>query len=174
MNPVYVISDDFKIVAGGQTGADQAGLDWAIAHGVAHGGWCPKGRRSEDGPIDSCYQLKETPNSKYLERTEWNVRDSDATVIFTLDEKLDGGSKKTAEIAKRLNKPYIHIRPRVSPTCLVKFLERHQVKTLNIAGKRETSAPGIGLFVTITLNQSLVLASCADAPNSINQDESIA
>lgn len=174
MNPVYVISDDFKIVAGGQTGADQAGLDWAIANGVAHGGWCPKGRRSEDGPIDLCYQLKETPNSKYLERTEWNVRDSDATVIFTLDEKLDGGSKKTAEIAKRLNKPYIHIRPRVSPTCLVKFLERHQVKTLNIAGKRETSAPGIGLFVNITLNQSLVLASCADAPNSINHDESIA
>ncbi len=174
MNPVYVISDDFKIVAGGQTGADQAGLDWAIANGVAHGGWCPKGRRSEDGPIDLCYQLKETPNAKYLERTEWNVRDSDATVIFTLDEKLDGGSKKTAEIAKRLNKPYIHIRPRVSPTCLVKFLERHQVKTLNVAGKRETSAPGIGLFVNITLNQSLVLASSANAPNSINHDESIA
>jgi hypothetical protein len=173
MNPVYELSDDFKIVAGGQTGADQAGLDWAIANGVAHGGWCPKGRRSEDGPIDLCYRLKETPSSKYLERTEWNVRDSDATVIFTLDEKLDGGSKKTAEIAKRLNKPYIHMRPRVSPSNLIKFLERHQVKTLNIAGKRETSAPGIGLFVNLVLNQSLVLASNALSLNTNSHDDTI-
>ncbi|OAH99736.1 hypothetical protein A1353_20180 [Methylomonas methanica] len=152
---IYILPPDFKIVSGGQTGADQAGLDWAINHEVNHGGWCPKGRRSEDGPIDSIYELTETPSSKYLERTEWNVRDSDATVIFTMDEKLDGGSKKTAEFAQKLGKPVIHMRPRVHPKCLAKFLSRYQVKTLNIAGKRETSAPGVSKYVLEVLDQVL-------------------
>jgi hypothetical protein len=49
-----------KIVSGGQTGADRAALDWAIKNGISHGGWCPKGRRAEDGPIDAKFQLKET------------------------------------------------------------------------------------------------------------------
>jgi len=154
----YTLPKDFKIVSGGQTGADQAGLDWAIAHDVDHGGWCPKGRRSEDGSIDSCYQLTETPSAKYLERTEWNVRDSDATVIFTLDEKLDGGSKKTAEFAKNLGKPFIHMRPRVHAKFLANFLVRNNVKILNVAGKRETSARGISEYVTRVLDQTLVVA----------------
>lgn len=157
MNDLYLLPDDFKIIAGGQTGSDQAGLDWAIAHGIAYGGWCPKGRKSEDGAIDPCYILVETPTAKYLERTEWNVRDSDATLIFTLSEKLDGGSKKTAEIAKRLGKPFLHFRPRVDPKYVARFLAFHQVKTVNIAGKRETSAPGIGILVTEVLDKALVL-----------------
>lgn len=152
---IYSLPPDFKIVSGGQTGADQAGLDWAINHGINHSGWCPKGRRSEDGPIDLIYELIETPSSKYLERTEWNVRDSDATVIFTLDEKLDGGSKKTAEFAQKLGKPFIHMRPRVHPKCLARFLVRHQVKILNIAGKRETSAPGVSQYVLEVLDHVL-------------------
>src|ERR1035437_6686037 len=54
-----------KIVSGGQAGADRAGLDWAITNGIPHGGWCPKGRRSEDGTIPSQYQLQEAPSSNY-------------------------------------------------------------------------------------------------------------
>jgi Circularly permutated YpsA SLOG family len=84
-----------KIVSGGQTGADRAGLDWAIKNGIQHGGWCPKGRRAEDGPIDAKYQLQETPSSNYPQRTEWNVRDSDGTMIFSIGEYLTGGSLKT-------------------------------------------------------------------------------
>src|SRR5262249_54793182 len=72
------------IISGGETGADRACLDWAIENGIPHGGWCPKGRKATDGELDSKYRLKETPSEKYLERTEWNVRDSDATVVFTL------------------------------------------------------------------------------------------
>jgi len=87
-----------KIVSGGQTGADRAALDFAIEHGIPHGGWCPKGRQAEDGPIDGRYQLKETPTSDYAQRTEWNVRDSDATVLFSLAPELTGGSKKTARV----------------------------------------------------------------------------
>lgn len=64
-----------RIVSGGQTGADRAALDWAIANNVPHGGWCPKGRKAEDGAIPAHYALKETPSASYLQRTEWNMRD---------------------------------------------------------------------------------------------------
>ncbi len=85
-----------KIVSGGQTGADRAALDWAIEHKADHAGWCPKGRKAEDGSIPDHYQLNATPTANYLQRTEWNVRDSDATAIFTIKEQLSGGSKRTA------------------------------------------------------------------------------
>ena len=142
-----VPASEFKIMSGGQTGADRAGLDWAIGHGFAHGGWCPKGRRSEDGTIDSGYLLLETPTANYLQRTEWNVRDSDVTLIFTLTEKLDGGSKRTADFAGRLGRPWLHVHSRVHPKYVARFLAKHQVKSVNIAGKRESSAPGISAWI---------------------------
>lgn len=98
-----------KIISGGQTGADRAGLDWAITNGVPHGGFCPKGRKAEDGPIPEEYQLQETPTADYLQRNQWNVRDSDATVIFTMGATLGGGSKRTAEFAEKQQKPWIHL-----------------------------------------------------------------
>ncbi|MCF7788694.1 MAG: putative molybdenum carrier protein [Prosthecobacter sp.] len=73
-----------KIISGAQTGADRAGLDVAILHAFPHGGWCPEGRKAEDGPIDAKYELTETPSSNYLQRTEWNVRDTDGTIVFTI------------------------------------------------------------------------------------------
>ncbi|MEI6194442.1 MAG: putative molybdenum carrier protein [Verrucomicrobiota bacterium] len=71
------------IISGGQTGDNRAALDWAIASGIPHEGWCPKGPRAEDGPLTTRYLLKETLSANYLHRTEWNVRNSQATVIFT-------------------------------------------------------------------------------------------
>lgn len=148
MDDKFVPPSDLKIVSGGQTGADRAGLDWAITRGFTHGGWCPKGRRSEDGKVDSRYQLTETPTANYLQRTEWNVRDSDVTLIFTLAERLDGGSKRTAEFAEKLVKPWLHIHPRVHPKYVARFLTKHQAKSVNIAGKRESSAPGISAWLS--------------------------
>ncbi len=155
MNYVFEIPENFRIVSGGQTGADLGGLDWAIANGVAHGGWCPKGRRSEDGMIDQRYQLVETPSRTYLERTKWNVRDSDATVIFSLSDELTGGSKRTAQFADELGKPRIHIRPGVHPRYLARFLSSKNIITLNVAGSRESNAPGIGEFVRSTFVAAL-------------------
>ena len=146
MNCRYVVKG-LKIISGGQTGADRAGLDWAIEHHVAHGGRCPKGRKAEDGPIDVRYQLIETGDPNYLVRTKLNVEDSDATLIFTMEKELDGGSKKTHEFADKLGKPSRHVHPDTKPEWIIAFLERNNVKVLNIAGKRESSAPGIYAWV---------------------------
>src|SRR5438094_67296 len=92
---------DMKIISGGQTGVDRAALDFAVAHGIAHGGWCPRGRLAEDGRIEERYQLMETPSDDPIQRTEWNVRDSQVTVVFSIAAQLTGGSKKTAELAAK-------------------------------------------------------------------------
>src|SRR5436190_22845855 len=106
--------DGFKIISGGQTGADRAALDWAVKNDIPHGGWCPRGRKAEDGPIDSRYDLRETQKSSYVQRTEWNVRDSDATVIFVLDPILRGGNRKTIEFVSQYQKPCLVLSKSVS------------------------------------------------------------
>ncbi len=143
-----------KIISGGQTGADRAALDFAIENDIPHGGWCPRGRKAIDGRIDEQYQLTETPSANYLQRTEWNVRDSDATVIFTLSHLLNGGSRRTAEFALKHGKPWIHIHPEnvgeLSP-----FLDgMPQNVTLNIAGSREGEDTSVYRFVTDLLGAS--------------------
>ena len=86
-----------KIISGGQTGVDRAALDWAMKYGIQHGGWCPAGRRAEDGAIPERYSLQETPARQYQQRTRWNVRDSDATLIISLSTELTAGSLATEE-----------------------------------------------------------------------------
>ena len=155
MSDRYSLPPSFRVVSGGQSGADLAGLDWAIRHHVDHGGWCPKGRRSEDGAIPHTYILSETPLANYLQRTEWNVRDSDATVVFTMSDTLDGGSKRTVQFAEQLRRPWLHFRPGVHEKFLVRFLQAHKVLTLNVAGKRESAAPGVHHFVMEALDRAL-------------------
>lgn len=155
MDDRHHLTASVRIVSGGQSGADRAALDWAIARNVTHGGWCPKGRSSEDGPIPLQYLLSEAPLANHLQRTEWNVRDSDATVIFTLTDTLGGGSRRTAQFADKLRRPWLHFRPGVHEKFLVQFLARRRVTTLNLAGKRESSAPGIHRFAFDTLDRVL-------------------
>src|SRR5690606_25772528 len=91
-----------RIVTGGQTGTDRAALDFALEAGIACGGWCPRGRIAEDGPIAALYPLVETPTSLYEQRTEWNVRDSDATLVLTHGTPI-GGTLLTLECAMKYN-----------------------------------------------------------------------
>ena len=129
-------------------------MDWAIKHGFPHGGWCPTGKLAEDGKIADSYQLSETPSSDYAVRTEWNVRDSDATLIFSLAPQLTGGSRLTQEFCIRYRKPCLHIHPELDAVRLVReFLERYPIKVLNIAGSRASKEPGIVEFVTTTLDR---------------------
>ena len=74
-----------KIISGGQTGADRAGLDFAIHAGPEHGGYVPRGRKAEDGRIDDRYNLFERSTSSYPARTRRNIEESDGTVIFSLN-----------------------------------------------------------------------------------------
>ena len=145
-----------KFVSGGQTGADSAALDWAIANGIPHDGWCPQGRRAEDGVIDGRYQLTETPSKDYEQRTEWNVRDSDGTLIISLKPELSSGSQRTLEIARQLGKPCLHLHPvNMQPSAIRDFIERHAIRALNVAGPRESSQPGIGKYVKEVLDTAL-------------------
>lgn len=135
------------VISGGQTGADRAALDFAIAHGVEHGGWCPLGRRAEDDSLDAKYHLVETEREGYRARTVRNVRDSDATLVLNLDE-LEGGSLETVRIAQRRAKPVFVVQLDAPPTDvdlaeLRQWLRVHAVARLNVAGPRESKRPGI-------------------------------
>jgi len=133
-----------RIVSGGQTGVDRAALDVARELGVPSGGWCPKGRTAEDGVLAACYKMKETPTADYPLRTEWNVRDSDATLVLTRGEPTEG-TAFTIELARRLRKPSVVIdlaqQTNISP--LLDWISAHNIQTLNIAGPRESKCPGI-------------------------------
>ena len=146
-----------KIISGGQTGADRMALDWAIWHDISHGGWCPKGRKAEDGPIGSRYLLKETTGSNYAQRTEWNVRDSDGTVIFSFASALTGGTKKTVAFAIKNKKPWLHIcrdGQYDAAESLLRFISDHKIKVLNVAGPRASKEPQIAAFVKKVLEEA--------------------
>jgi hypothetical protein len=133
-----------KIVSGGQTGVDRAGLDVALELGIPCGGWCPKGRRAVDGIISAKYPLQETESSDYAERTRLNVVDSDGTLILNHGE-LSGGTKYTADIAEIEGKPYLVVALDQSPDpqSVIDWIEQNSIHTLNVAGPREEGRPGI-------------------------------
>jgi|GEM_PF-80607 len=138
-----------KIISGGQTGVDRAGLDVARLLSIPHGGWCPKGRRAEDGPIALDYALEETPETRYLQRTEWNVRDSDGTLILSQGQ-ASGGTKRTRELCEQLQRPHLvldmadwHNGLVASEKLFENWLHQHHIKTLNIAGPRNDESGNI-------------------------------
>ena len=133
-----------KIISGGQTGVDRAALDFAIQNKIPHGGFCPKGRLAEDGPIPDQYQLIELESEDYRDRTEKNVIESDGTLII-YSEKLRGGTKLTATFAKDHSKPVFKIKldqkNRVPE--VINWIRENQIQILNVAGPRESSHNGI-------------------------------
>ncbi len=129
-----------KIISGGQTGVDQAGLDVAIKHGISHGGAIPKGRMTEDGTLPDKYQLEEMSTKSYPKRTEKNVVDSDGTVILT-HGKLAGGSLLTRKKAIQHDKPVIHLdmgklSVDEAGELLKGFIDENGIEVLNVAGSR--------------------------------------
>ena len=129
---------------GGQTGVDRAVLDVALASGLRVQGWCPKGRRAEDGPLDKRYPLTETPSDDSAQRTEWNVRDSDGTLVL-LRDKMDPGTALTIRQANRQSRPLLLVdleNPLDSAT-VRQWIRRSGIQHLNIAGPRESQSPSI-------------------------------
>lgn len=136
-----------RIVSGGQTGADRAALDFAIKHSYTHGGWVPPGRKAEDGSIPLKYQLTELTEGGFRQRTRRNVEDTEGTLIVNLG-KLDGGSLATRTFAQKMGKPnlVVQLDTGVSSATLASvlaWLREHTIKTLNVAGPRESKRPGI-------------------------------
>ncbi|MEM7314886.1 MAG: putative molybdenum carrier protein [Planctomycetota bacterium] len=133
-----------RIVSGGQTGVDQGALDAAIWLGIDHGGWCPRGRRSEAGPIPERFQLEEMEERDYSVRTEQNVVDSDATLVLFRDA-LSGGTAFTVRMTKKHEKPCLTVDLTLEYDFQVvrKWLSDHEVETLNVAGPRASSQEGI-------------------------------
>lgn len=141
-----------KIISGGQTGADRAALDTAIKLNILHGGWLPKGRLTEDGPLPEKYQLKEIDSSSYPKRTEQNVIDSDGTLIFSHGE-LIGGSKLTQEFAEKHSRPFLHVDLNQTISFdaardISSWIRENSIETLNVAGPRASSDPNIYQAVT--------------------------
>ena len=133
-----------QIVTGGQTGVDRAVLDAALAAGIPVGGWCPKGRRAEDGAIASHYLLTETPLSAYAQRTAWNVRDSEGTLVL-LGNKLSPGTNLTVDEAQAQGKPLriVDLSANGQGADVALWIVQNEISVLNVAGPRESEEPGI-------------------------------
>jgi hypothetical protein len=136
-----------KIVSGGQTGVDRAALDAAMELGLPHGGWCPRGRLAEDGKIPRRYQLQEADSRSYYVRTQKNVQDSDGTLIL-YRRMMTGGTALTKRFAEQMRKPLFYVDLAKSNEELALrnvwlWLRLHRIETLNIAGPRRSTAPGI-------------------------------
>lgn len=145
------------VVSGGQTGVDRAALDAAIAAGTPISGWCPRGRRSEDGRIPQHYGLRETASRNYAVRTEWNIRDSDGTLIIAM-RALTGGTRLTWQLAQKQGKPchVVHLRESTDMelfseqnsttdrcSAVVEWIRENRIRVLNVAGPRASSHPEI-------------------------------
>lgn len=135
------------LVSGGQTGVDRAALDWAIRHGIAHDGWCPKGRLAVDGPLDAQYRLRETESAGYRQRTKLNVRDSDATLVLNLGA-LDGGTLQTVKFALAMRRPHLVVAldactDAEAAAQVAAWFREGGFARLNVAGPREEKRGGV-------------------------------
>ncbi|MCS6770679.1 MAG: putative molybdenum carrier protein [Kiritimatiellae bacterium] len=153
-----------RIVSGGQTGVDRAALDAALALGVPHGGWCPKGRLAEDGAIPRRYRLRQVKSPDPSVRTLANVRDSDATLILARGP-LTGGTRYTAECARALRRPLLVVDPTGTSDPVPRILRwlarvaRNRPIVLNIAGPRASQDD---LYGPARQTVERLLADCAE------------
>src|SRR5271165_821994 len=143
-----------KIVSGGQTGVDRGALDAALAAYFPCGGWCPKDRNAEDGPIPDRYPMALLVGGAYRQRTVKNVLDSDGTAIL-FNQSLSGGTLYTHDVCRRERKPYIvldatQISESAAAAAIVRFIKEHDIQVLNVAGPRSSRwAEGYGFALGV-------------------------
>lgn len=144
-----------RVISGGQTGADRAGLAAAKAAAVATGGWMPKGFRAMDGArpeFAELYGVREHASERYPPRTALNVKESDATLRFATDWDSPG-ERLTLELCARYGRPHfdVPLEGDAAPADVAAWLAVNDVRVLNVAGNAERTAPGIEAFVTAFL-----------------------
>lgn len=155
-----------KIISGGQTGADRAALDFAIEFDIPHGGWIPKGRKTEDGVLPEKYKLQEMPTASYPKRTVQNVIDSDGTLILS-HGKLTGGSAFTKEMAEKHGKPCLHVDLNymsgfIASEKINLWIADNKIRALNVAGSRASKDPKIYDETFRTLKTVYLLGTITD------------
>lgn len=144
-----------KIISGGQTGIDKLGLVIAKDLGLDTGGTAPKGYKTEDGPdftLRDVFGLREHNSSAYPPRTEFNIQDSDCTLIF--GDISEAGTKLTIQLCKNNRKPYL-----VNPTIteVVALRTRIKPEVINIAGNRASKLSDANkIYAGLTLRYALV------------------
>jgi hypothetical protein len=134
-----------KIVSGGQTGVDRAALDAALAASFPCGGWCPAGRKAEDGVIPEKHPVVVWPGSGYRPRTLKNVRDSDGTLIL-FTRLLSTGTKLTRDLCVREKKPFLlldasQVTVERAVSAVLQFIAEHSIAVMNVAGPRVSGWP---------------------------------
>lgn len=151
-------------MSGGQTGVDRAALDFAIRRRIPHGGYCPKGRRSESGPIAAQYRLIECASTDYALRTALNVVHSDGTLVLTRG-RPEGGTQRTLEYCVQYRKPrfVIDLDRKLEPAAFSAWLQENRIETLNIAGPRESKQSGIARQALRALEE--LFTASASAPD---------
>jgi hypothetical protein len=164
-----------KILSGGQTGVDRAALDFAIDAGIPHGGFCPKGRKSENGRIPDRYNLTDTDSDGYKQRTRKNVFSSNGTLIISRG-LLSGGTLKTRKICDVFGKTrhVVNTKAPIDSAEFVKWVYDHKIETLNVAGPREEKQGGIGketIRVMTVLFEHLRAAEAAQAKHADTKSE---
>jgi len=167
-----------KIISGGQTGADQAALDVARKYNIPYGGWIPRGRRTEAGPLPSRYHLSVMPTSDYRDRTLQNILDSRGTVILYRN-RLTGGSRLTRDLAKTGEKPFMAVNLATrdlfeTAMALQSFVDAYRIDVLNVAGPRASHDPDIYMDVKMVLEvlvYLLYLARETPWPHDLSFDD---
>ncbi len=152
-------ADKLKIISGGQTGVDRAALDAALRAGAACGGWCPEGRKAEDGPIADRYPLKELPGGGYRQRTLKNIEAGDATLIVYF-ATLSGGTELTLAGCINRGRPYLlldglEVSVERAVIRTLQFVVEKGVTVLNVAGPR-ASGDARGYAYTFELISALL------------------
>ncbi len=137
---------------------DRAALDVALELGIPSGGWCPRGRRAEDGIIPERYPLVETSSTAYPQRTELNIRNSDGTLVLTVG-RADGGTALTISLTRRLKKPclVVNLKKKSAIQSVCDWIQANQLQVLNVAGPRDNANGEIYSKARVFLRQMLAL-----------------
>ncbi|WP_395738713.1 YpsA SLOG family protein [Prosthecobacter sp.] len=144
------------IITGSQLGVERCSLEWALKHEFPHGGWCPKGLFNAAEPLDPRYKLKEGETENLLEAVGSNVRDAEATLVFTMAAKAAGAALKAVTGAKKQKKPVLHVHRGILGVSekIVAFLDKHYIRRLHITGSTDADEPGVGDWATNELEKA--------------------
>lgn len=148
INPLFVV------MSGGQSGADRAALDAAIALSIPYQGWVPAGGWAEDmqqapGLLAHYPRLTVCSTADLEVRTKLNIENSDTTLVLTDggDALNSPGTELTLAHAAKSGKPATLIRvdePDARENALAWLAAGHRPRLrLNVAGPRESEHAGL-------------------------------